>query len=108
MPFALINAAVVGDFRNAAKCFGLFDHLVGDAEQLVRHIQSERSGGLEIDHQLELRGLLHRQIGGLEQTCSARLLSALCAKKSELIEHMIALRQFASLRRHRRHLPPHD
>src|SRR6266550_332213 len=39
-----------------------FNHLVGAREQRWRHRQAERIGGLEIDDQLELDGLHHRQI----------------------------------------------
>ena len=31
----------------------------------MRHGETERPGGLEIDHQLEFGRLLHRQVGGL-------------------------------------------
>jgi hypothetical protein len=35
-----------------------FDHLVGELLEMQRHVEAERLGGLEIDHQLELdRGL---------------------------------------------------
>jgi len=43
----------------------LFDDLVGAGEDRRRHGQSERPGGLEIDHQLEPRWLLDRKIGRL-------------------------------------------
>jgi hypothetical protein len=35
------------------------DHLVGAREQLVWHSQAKRLGGVEVDHQLELRCLLN-------------------------------------------------
>jgi hypothetical protein len=48
----------------AAKA-SLFDHLVGAAEDRWRHSQTERLGGLEVEHQLILSRHLHRQIGRL-------------------------------------------
>ena len=36
----------------------LLDHLVGALREMRRHVEAERVGGLEVDHQLELdRGL---------------------------------------------------
>src|SRR5262245_18645733 len=43
----------------------LFDHLVGDLLKMQWHVNTKCLGGLDIDHQLELRGLLDRQVGGL-------------------------------------------
>jgi hypothetical protein len=38
----------------------LFDHLVGGGEQGWRHIEAQRPGGLEVDHELEFRWLHDR------------------------------------------------
>ena len=43
----------------------LFDHLVGAAEQRHRKGETQRLGGLQVDHQLELCRLFDRQIGRL-------------------------------------------
>jgi hypothetical protein len=37
----------------------MIEHLVGAREQLVWHSQAKRLGGVEVDHQLELRCLLN-------------------------------------------------
>ena len=43
----------------------LLDQLVRLEEQRLRDREFECLRGLEVDHQLELCGLLHREIGGL-------------------------------------------
>src|SRR5262245_11744813 len=43
----------------------LFDHLVGEDVELRRDRHAERVGGLAIDHQVEFRRLLDRQVAGL-------------------------------------------
>ena len=43
----------------------LFNHLVGEREQPIRDGQSERLGGLEIEHQVVLGRLLYWQISRL-------------------------------------------
>src|SRR5262245_1132851 len=42
-----------------------FDDLVGDLLKMQWHVNTKCLGGLDIDHQPELRGLLDRQVGGL-------------------------------------------
>jgi hypothetical protein len=46
-------------------CERLFDHLVGAAEECQRHTDAKRLRGLEVDAQLDLGGLLDRQVGRL-------------------------------------------
>ena len=41
-----------------------FDHLVGACMQSQRQLDAERLGSLEVKDQLDLYGLLNRQIGG--------------------------------------------
>jgi hypothetical protein len=43
----------------------LLDHLIRPSEQRRWDRQAEGFGGLEVDHQLELGGLLDGEIGGL-------------------------------------------
>src|SRR5260221_12467096 len=43
----------------------LLDHLIGGHEQRRRHGEAKGPGRLEIDKQLELGGVLHRQVAGL-------------------------------------------
>src|SRR5262249_3723341 len=40
------------------------DHLVGEREQLRRHVEPKRPGGLEVDDQLEFGRILDRQLRG--------------------------------------------
>jgi hypothetical protein len=41
----------------------LLDHLVGEQQNRLRDNKAKRLGGFEVDHQLDARGLLHRQVG---------------------------------------------
>ena len=41
------------------------NHLVCEGEQPVRHLEAERLGGPEIDHEVKFRGLLYRQVSRL-------------------------------------------
>ena len=44
---------------------GSLDHLVSRREQLVRHRQSKRFGGFEVDEQLEFGRLLEARLDSL-------------------------------------------
>ena len=52
------------DSCSAAK-LELFDHLVGASEQGERHGDAERLRRLQVDNQLDLGRLIHRQVGKL-------------------------------------------
>ena len=43
----------------------LLDHVIRAPKERRRHGEPNRLGGFEVDHQLELGGLLHGQVGGL-------------------------------------------
>ena len=47
------------------RTLGSFDHLVGALLKLQGHLEAERFGGLEIDHQLEFSRPLDGQISRL-------------------------------------------
>src|SRR5262249_60243478 len=49
----------------AASSSRSFDHLVGERDQLVRNSETQRSRGLEINHELEFGRLLHWKISRL-------------------------------------------
>ena len=56
--------ATFGSECIAAKC-QLFDHLVGNCEQLVWYREAEGLGRLEIDSEQEFSRLFHWEIGRL-------------------------------------------
>src|SRR5712692_9313803 len=43
----------------------LLDHLIGPLQERRRDREAEGLGGLEVDHELELGGLLHGKVGRL-------------------------------------------
>jgi hypothetical protein len=56
-------AEVPGSDICTAAILCLFDHLVGEREQVVGDLEAERLRGLEVDHRLEPGRLPHRQVG---------------------------------------------
>jgi hypothetical protein len=46
----------------------LFDHLVGAQQDRLRHRQTERLGGLEVDHHLVFHSKLHREFARFRAT----------------------------------------
>src|SRR5262249_38037850 len=63
---ALPNVCLVpeADICSAANS-ALFDHLVGKRQQRWRHVEAERLGGLEVDHEFKFRRLPTRKPRGL-------------------------------------------
>src|SRR6476620_3425871 len=51
--------------RSGEAALGSLNDLIGPQQQRLWDREPERLGGLEVDHQLELRRLLHGQVGGL-------------------------------------------
>src|SRR5262245_24034713 len=47
------------------KAWNALEQLISLCDEQRRHFEPERLGGLEVDHQLELCGLLDGQVGGL-------------------------------------------
>src|SRR5215831_1894768 len=69
------------------------DHLVGAGEQRRGHIKAECLRGLEIDHQLDLGGLLHRQVRrllALENAARIDTGLAVCIRETAPIAYQTA------------------
>jgi hypothetical protein len=61
----------VADKRHRAASL---DHLVGDGEQVLRHVDAKRLCSLEVDHQFELGRLHHRHFRGVGAVCTENLI----------------------------------
>ena len=55
----------VGRFCAPQQVTASFNHFVGDSEQVGRHGEVQRLGGLEVDDKLESNRLQHRKVGRL-------------------------------------------
>src|SRR5262249_9637143 len=84
----------------------LFDHLVGARQQHRRNFEAERLGGLEIDHQLEFRGLIDREVLGLGTFENLRHVvgaAAVHGREIDAIGHEPARLYIAPVDKHSRH-----
>jgi hypothetical protein len=75
----------------------LFDHLVGASEQRVRHVEAERFGRLEVDHQLVLGRRLHRKVGRLLALENAIDVAGRAGAISTRIGHAVLLQTLLDL-----------
>src|SRR5215471_917417 len=59
------TALSMGNKLRGQKGWNSLNQLISPCDEERRHFEANRFCGLEIDHQLELRRLLHREVGGL-------------------------------------------
>src|SRR5262245_54525563 len=59
------TALSMGNKVRGQKGWNSLNQLISPCDEERRHFEANRFCGLEIDHQLELRRLLHREVGGL-------------------------------------------
>jgi hypothetical protein len=71
------------------------DDFVGGGQQRRRNGEAEGFGGLQIDDQLETRGLLDRQIAGL---CAFQDVVDIADRAAEIIEKIRSIRQQQAVR----------
>src|SRR6516165_6532641 len=60
-----LSRTCTGWIAPASRLAHLLNHLVGARRQPGRHVKAERLGGSQVDHELESRRLIDRQVGGL-------------------------------------------
>src|SRR5262249_48738427 len=68
-------------------------HLIGNGEQPCRKTEAEYSGGLEVDHELELGRLYDRKVGGLlalENPAGVHTGLAICVGDACSVAHQTA------------------
>src|ERR1700730_15568835 len=80
------------DICSAAKEF-LFDHLVGEHEQLIRNIQAERFRGLEVDRHFELHRGLNRKLAWL---CAFEDAIDIGRRTAMVVDYVISIGQQAT------------
>src|SRR5262249_41505232 len=79
--FLASRSRIESDAAHGCADSDLFDHLVGTRQQCRGNFESERLRGLQVDDELELRRLLHRQVTGLLALENARRVDAAEAKR---------------------------
>jgi hypothetical protein len=50
-----------GAARSYSVLYSLFDHVVGDGEQFLRHVEAQRFGSLEIQHGSKFYAVIERR-----------------------------------------------
>ncbi len=75
-------------YHRSKRCARLFDHLVGAGEQRRRHLDAEGLRRRDIDHQLELRGLLNlHSIVSFTTPAASKSRAKACAGRLGIIRH---------------------
>src|SRR5262249_51800869 len=93
------------DSCSAAKAVWLFDDLVGEQLDRIWHLDTEQPGGLHVDDELESRGLIDRQLGGLlalENPRDVESSAAIAVWNVVAIAHQPARRDIYAVGVHRR------
>src|SRR5262245_66583998 len=73
--------------------FTSLDHLVSDSEQSWREANAECLRGVQVDHELELGRLHHRQVAGLfalENAAGIDTSQAICISDARSVAHQTA------------------